>query len=398
MKQITDKLNDIAKAIDESVELPTSDLIVDSLDAITKAFGGTPSESGLIVDKLDDIAKVATGGGGGGSTGEVLIPEQTVIITAVDYEWTEVELSGVKIDTTNFPVYIPLTVNGVTVSEVYGVDIGEEGIYFYSGYADFGVDIAYKDETGKWYAGSDQSGTYTISSIIVPDTNEYITLFEEQTIIADDGELVIDTDDFILPQFIPVLKISLDGIPYHASFDFDNMIYPFGWQHDGESKYGFGVWVDGGEIYMSVFGSRNFEGSHTVKIEAPLPKTTNCVVKMTGNSQRAVFDYFKMAERYEYPTFYFVTNDNIIVPCNSEYITNENLPASYYTYCFIALSPDNNGATIQYCELSQSGNFNFSNIVNIASDGYLEYNLVKPVDLNENSSIEIEYSAGDIMI
>lgn len=62
MKQITDKLNDIAKAIDESVELPTSDLIVDSLDAITKAFGGTPSESGLIVDKLDDIAKVATGG------------------------------------------------------------------------------------------------------------------------------------------------------------------------------------------------------------------------------------------------------------------------------------------------------------------------------------------------
>ena len=65
MKQITDKLNDIAKAIDESVELPTSDLIVDSLDAITKAFGGTPSESDLIVDKLDDIAKVATGGGGG---------------------------------------------------------------------------------------------------------------------------------------------------------------------------------------------------------------------------------------------------------------------------------------------------------------------------------------------
>ena len=68
MKQIVDKLNDIAKAIDENVEIPQSDLIIDSLDAITKALGGTPNDSNLIVDKLDDIAKVATGGGGGGET------------------------------------------------------------------------------------------------------------------------------------------------------------------------------------------------------------------------------------------------------------------------------------------------------------------------------------------
>ena len=62
MKQITDKLNKIAQAIDESVELPTTDLIIDSLDAITKAYGGTPNDSNLIVDKLEAIAGVAHGG------------------------------------------------------------------------------------------------------------------------------------------------------------------------------------------------------------------------------------------------------------------------------------------------------------------------------------------------
>ena len=66
MKQIVDKLNKIAKAIDENVELPTTDLIIDSLDAITTAYGGTPNDSNLIVDKLEDIASVAHGGGGGG--------------------------------------------------------------------------------------------------------------------------------------------------------------------------------------------------------------------------------------------------------------------------------------------------------------------------------------------
>ena len=62
MKQIVDKLNKIAKAIDETVEVPTTDLIIDSLDAITKAFGGTPNDSNLIVDKLEDIAGVAHSG------------------------------------------------------------------------------------------------------------------------------------------------------------------------------------------------------------------------------------------------------------------------------------------------------------------------------------------------
>ena len=64
MKQIVDQLNKIAKKIDENVDIPNTDLITDSLDAITTALGGTPNDSNLIVDKLEDIAGVATGGGG----------------------------------------------------------------------------------------------------------------------------------------------------------------------------------------------------------------------------------------------------------------------------------------------------------------------------------------------
>lgn len=66
MKQIVDKLNKIAKKIDGSVEIPQTDLIIDSLDAITKAYGGTPNDSHLIVDKLEDIYNNIGGGGGGG--------------------------------------------------------------------------------------------------------------------------------------------------------------------------------------------------------------------------------------------------------------------------------------------------------------------------------------------
>ena len=65
MKQIVDKLNKIAKKINENVELSDRDLIIDSLDSITKAYGGTPNDSTLIVDKLDDIYNNISSGGGG---------------------------------------------------------------------------------------------------------------------------------------------------------------------------------------------------------------------------------------------------------------------------------------------------------------------------------------------
>ena len=139
-------------------------------------------------------------GGGGQPTSQVLVPEQTLEIDAAGNEFTEVELSGVTIDTTNFPVYIPLTVDGVTIAEVYGEDIAGELYSYYS--EDLPIGIAYYYETEKWVAGTNQSGTYIISSTIVPDTNEYITLIEEQTITEIDGDLILDTNEVILKDFI----------------------------------------------------------------------------------------------------------------------------------------------------------------------------------------------------
>ena len=95
MKQIVDKLNKIAQAIDENVELPTSDLIIDSLDAITTAFGGTPNDSNLIVDKLEDIAGVAHGGTT--PTGTITITENTEPGSPLDiaqYRYADVNVSG----------------------------------------------------------------------------------------------------------------------------------------------------------------------------------------------------------------------------------------------------------------------------------------------------------------
>lgn len=93
MKQIVDKLNNIAKAIDENVELPTTDLIVDSLDAITRAYGGTPSDSNLIVDKLEDIEEVAHGGIT--PTGNIEITENTTEpLDIAQYATATVNVSG----------------------------------------------------------------------------------------------------------------------------------------------------------------------------------------------------------------------------------------------------------------------------------------------------------------
>ena len=103
MKQIVDKLNKIALAIDENVEIPTTDLIIDSLDAITKAYGGTPNDSKLIVDKLEAISEVAHGGTT--PTGTINITENTEPGSPLDiaqYRYADVNVSGGSITNLEF--------------------------------------------------------------------------------------------------------------------------------------------------------------------------------------------------------------------------------------------------------------------------------------------------------
>lgn len=132
MKQIVDKLNKIAKKIDESVEIPQTDLIIDSLDAITKAYGGTPNDSNLIVDKLEDIYNNISSGGGGGSSPNVLAEQQS-FHTELEERGYEAELVWENnFDSTYYPT-INVTFKGTTYNNVplvvpdgYG-EIGGQG-------------------------------------------------------------------------------------------------------------------------------------------------------------------------------------------------------------------------------------------------------------------------------
>ena len=129
MKQIVDKLNKIAKKIDENVDIPNTDLITDSLDAITTALGGTPNDSNLIVDKLEDIAGVAHGGGGGGVTNPVieitLINNTGSTITPYLYINHENEVVSVRYAIENGETKV---VDSIVIPES---DTGPEGPYFY---------------------------------------------------------------------------------------------------------------------------------------------------------------------------------------------------------------------------------------------------------------------------
>lgn len=90
MKQIVDKLNKIAKKINDNVELSDRDLIIDSLDSITKAYGGTPNDSNLIVDKLDDIYNNIAPA----VSGNIEITENGENINVAPYATATVNVSG----------------------------------------------------------------------------------------------------------------------------------------------------------------------------------------------------------------------------------------------------------------------------------------------------------------
>lgn len=128
MKQIVDKLNKIAKKIDESVEIPQTDLIIDSLDAITKAYGGTPNDSNLIVDKLEDIYNNIGSGGGGGV--DLLHTELTIQNeNSADYTLNTLLCAGYAAGTEALgsPINFLLT-EIIDENDTLGVDLGTVNI------------------------------------------------------------------------------------------------------------------------------------------------------------------------------------------------------------------------------------------------------------------------------
>lgn len=84
MKQIVDKLNKIAKAIDSNVRMPKRKLIIDSLDAITRALKGKIIDSHLIVDKLQRIALACEDWDGGGGSDECCFDYREVSVIIDD--------------------------------------------------------------------------------------------------------------------------------------------------------------------------------------------------------------------------------------------------------------------------------------------------------------------------
>ena len=175
MKQIVDKLNEIAKAIDESVELPDTGLITDSLDAITKAFGGTPNDSNLIVDKLDDIAGVASGGGGG-DYGDLrwVIPIQECTLTG---EETEPNIETINNNIQDYQqsiiVNMYYTEDGVDYCDSYVCfyDSIDDDEFYYEYHDDMNLlDVYIGNGAGSfWFGTPDRQtvfdGNYTISAV-----------------------------------------------------------------------------------------------------------------------------------------------------------------------------------------------------------------------------------------
>ena len=188
MKQIVDKLNKIAKKIDESVEIPQTDLIIDSLDAITKAYGGTPNDSNLIVDKLDDIAGVAHSGIT--PSGNIAITENTAEgepLNVSQYATATVNVSGggdSDFTTAQITIISNTMVEAVKGFVVYDEE-GFENIAFY-GTLSTGTD----ELTVPLYKGTAIWET-------LPQQDQYITVSGNITKDSNDGVLIITGDGTI---------------------------------------------------------------------------------------------------------------------------------------------------------------------------------------------------------
>lgn len=185
MKQIVDKLNKIAKSIDENARIPNRKLIIDSLDEITRSLNGRIVNSHLIVDKLDAIALAAKDWGGDSPTGTITI-EQNGMYNVAQYEYADVivdaypdyiiepqniTLDGNKeavidtaFDLNDLPTYIAVKINGETLIAYHKVANEFNGYVFFDDERHY---IVYSD--GNWRYVDDrleQGDTLNISAVV----------------------------------------------------------------------------------------------------------------------------------------------------------------------------------------------------------------------------------------
>lgn len=241
MKQIVDKLNKIAKKINENVELSDRDLIIDSLDSITKAYGGTPNDSTLIVDKLDDIYNNI----GAAPTGNIEITENTAEpLDISQYATATVNVAGGGGDVTETYYFV--------YSDEYEVEEGDEGfgdVYLYGNIIPLMPDTFNLDI---------DNNTVTFNKV---SENSYTSADNKYTLNITNNKdiiLTVSLSDFPLGSYIEIgeYTITLTGHPNYLQIPagtlmnvsvlgkLDNVVYYFAKNNPGDSDIIFTVISD----------------------------------------------------------------------------------------------------------------------------------------------------------
>ena len=367
MKQIVDKLNKIAKAIDENVELSDRDLIIDSLDSITKAFGGTPNNSNLIVDKLDDIASVVHGGGGSAAKKVVIISEQT--IQGELHEGEQMYTADVNLENelTSFPDTLNVVLDGTEYTAVIAEKSSEEAMYMVGGFQNPTLVVMFSEDMGFATVALPDGDQHTIKVYAVEqpsDPSKYVIISERTVQGEDAGQSTYPTGVILTNQMIDYpqeLNVKLDGVEYVAN----------GFIHQS-STYGYIV-GENQESFLVIMMFNELEpyagtlvfpdgDQHTIEVYTA-PKETStvevrtCTITIDNKSDQDVYvgDMFNMTERPR------ILNDGII----DSTVASEVVPIGSQKEIKLIYSTGTNEINAEICYLASSLGVNsFENQIN----------------------------------